>query len=208
MTRENEPQASPRPPGPGRPRSQEAERAIVAAALDLLAEEGVNALSIEAVADRAGVGKSTIYRRWPNKDALVGDALATLVDDMPGEFPGSTVRSQLIAMVEYVRCSRSERAGRIFPRMAAYKHSHPEFFAVFAERVLAPRRARLTALVRQGVELGEIRVDVDPELAAVVLLAPMQYLMLAGLPQRLQSDTAERLVDLVLEGLADGSDVP
>jgi AcrR family transcriptional regulator len=171
--------------------------------LDLLAEEGVNGLSIEAVAERAGVGKATIYRRWSNKDELVGDALATLIDDLPGQFPGATVRDQLVAMVDYVRCTGSHtRSGRIFPRMASYKHSHPELFAIFARRVLGPRRERLTALVRAGIESGEIRGDVDPELATIALLAPMQYINLAAMPQRLDESTATRLVDLVLEGLS------
>jgi AcrR family transcriptional regulator len=187
----------------GRPRSRTAERAIIEAALDLLADEGVNALSVESVAARAGVGKATIYRRWANKDELIGDALATLVDDMPATFHGSTLREQLISMVEYVRCTGTEtRAGRIFPRMAAYKHSHPEFFAVFAQRVLGPRRERLAALVKSGVDNGELRSDIDAELATILLLAPMHYLNMAAMPQRLDGRTPTELVDMVLSGLS------
>lgn len=191
----------------GRPRSLEAERAIIAATLDLLVDEGVNALSVEAVALRAGVGKATIYRRWGNKEDLVGDALATLIDDMPHSFPGATVRDQLVAMLDYVRCGGSETlSGRVFPRMAAYKHSHPEFFSIFAQRVLVPRRERLAALVQRGIESGELRADLDPELATIVLLAPMQYLNLAGMPQRLDDRTPARLVDLALRGLSAAGD--
>ncbi|MGH2503871.1 MAG: helix-turn-helix domain-containing protein, partial [Ktedonobacterales bacterium] len=63
---------------PGRPRSAQADQAILDAALELIAQEGIQGMSIEGVAARAGVGKTTIYRRWPNKDALALDALRTV----------------------------------------------------------------------------------------------------------------------------------
>ena len=68
---------------PGRPREQRADRAIVAATLEIFAEDGYHGLSMEAVAARAGVSKATIYRRWPGKRDLVFDALASLNDDFP-----------------------------------------------------------------------------------------------------------------------------
>src|SRR5262245_22575212 len=79
---------------PGRPRSAQAERAIIEATLDLLAEVGIGGLSIEHVAARAGVGKATIYRRWANKDALIIDAAASLKSPLP-EVPGRSIREDL-----------------------------------------------------------------------------------------------------------------
>ncbi|HVQ88699.1 MAG TPA: TetR/AcrR family transcriptional regulator [Actinomycetes bacterium] len=189
-------------PRRGRPRSQEAESAIIQATLDLIADEGVNALSVEAVAARAGVGKATIYRRWSSKEALMGDALATLIDDMPTTFDGANVREQLVSMLEHIRCRSTDScAGRIFPRMAAYKHSHPELFAIFGERVLAPRRERVRALVQRGIDDGELRADLDVPLAATLLFAPMLYINMTGMPQRQDDQTSQMLVDLVLDGL-------
>ncbi len=186
----------------GRPRSQEADSAIIEATLEMIADDGVNALSIEAVATRAGVGKATIYRRWPSKEALMGDALATLIDDMPQTFDGTNVREQLVSMLEHVRCrSVDSRTGRIFPRMASYKHSHPELFAIFADRVLAPRRERVRALVQQGIDVGELRDDIDVPLAATLLLAPMLYINMTAMPQRLGDTTSRQLVDMALDGL-------
>jgi AcrR family transcriptional regulator len=168
----------------------------------MIADDGVNALSIEAVATRAGVGKATIYRRWPSKEALMGDALATLVDDMPQTFDGTSAREQLVSMLEHVRCrSVDSRSGRIFPRMASYKHSHPELFAIFADRVLAPRRERVRALVQQAIDVGELRSDIDVPLAATLLLAPMLYINMTGMPQRLDDTTSRQLVDMALDGL-------
>src|SRR5258708_35021930 len=86
----------PRPPG--RPRSERAEQAIIEATLDLLIEEsGVAGVTIEAVASRAGVGKTTIYRRWANKEALIVDALATLKEPVP-PLAGVSVRDDLIML--------------------------------------------------------------------------------------------------------------
>ncbi|HVQ17921.1 MAG TPA: TetR/AcrR family transcriptional regulator [Actinomycetes bacterium] len=187
----------------GRPRSETAEAAIIEATLDLLADEGVNALSVEAVAAKAGVGKATIYRRWASKDDLVGDALATMIDDMPVRFAGLTVREQLVSLLEHVRCKTLEsRAGRIFPRMAAYKHSHPELYVIFAERVLEPRRDRVRDLVQRGVDAGELRADLDVSLAATLVLAPMLYLNMIGASQRLDEATSTGLVTMALDGIS------
>ena len=186
----------------GRPRSQEAESAILEATLDLIADDGVNAMSMEAVAALAGVGKTTIYRRWSSKEALMGDAMATLIDDMPETFDGANARQQLVSMLEHVRCrSVDSPAGRIFPRMASYKHSHPELFAIFAERVLAPRRERVRALVQRGIDEGELRSDVDVPLAATLLLAPIMYINMTGMQQRNDATTSEGLVNMALDGL-------
>src|SRR3954451_25328604 len=92
---------APRPPG--RPRSERAEKAIIDATLDLLVEEaGVAGVTIEAVAARAGVGKTTIYRRWANKEALIVDALATLKAPIP-ELTGLSAREDLLAFTRAVR---------------------------------------------------------------------------------------------------------
>lgn len=187
----------------GRPRSETADYAIIESALDLLADDGVNALSVEAVALRAGVGKATIYRRWASKEALVGDAMATLNDDMPDTFLGATTHDQLISMLEHVRCKTVEtRAGRIFPRMASYKHSHPELFAIFTQRVLEPRRSRVRALVQRGIDQGELRDDIDVSLATTLLLAPMLYLNMTGMALQLDRTASVQLVDMAIDGLS------
>ncbi len=189
---------------PGRPRSEDANRAIVEATLDLIAEHGLTGLSVEAVAARAGVGKATIYRRWAGRDDLIADALATLNDDMPEEFPGRSLRDQMVAMLEHVGGrGTATRSGRIFPRMMGYKKSHPEWFALFQERVLEPRRERVRALLRVGIASGELRADLDVDVAAVMLFSPMLYLSVYGArgEGRVRPGQAESVVDLLLHGL-------
>jgi AcrR family transcriptional regulator len=192
-------------PRRGRPRSSEADRAIVDAALELLVEEGINALSMEAVAARAGVGKATIYRRWPGKDALVRDALTSLNDELPQTFAGVSACEQIVDMLDWIRCRGTDtRTSRIAPRLMAYRRSHPELFALVDKHVLEPRRERMRALVRKGIAGGELRGDLDVELTAMVLLSPIVYSNLLGSRARADDSDglAERVVALVLRGAA------
>ena len=98
---------------PGRPRSEQAEQAIIEATLDLFAEQGFEGVCVEAVAARAGVGKATIYRRWPNKEELLLAAFGSLKSPFP-EPKGVSVRDDLLAMVKVMCADKSDlrrRAG-------------------------------------------------------------------------------------------------
>src|SRR5579859_6951062 len=92
---------------PGRPRSEQAEQAIIEATLDLFAEQGFEGVCVEAVAARAGVGKATIYRRWPNKEELLLAAFGSLKSPFP-EPAGESVRDDLLAMVKTMCADRSD----------------------------------------------------------------------------------------------------
>ena len=192
----------------GRPRSAEAEAAIIDATLDLIVAEGVSSLSVEAVAARAGVGKATIYRRWAGKDELIEDALSRLNDELPRVPNLPTVREQLIAMVEHVRCkSQKTRSGQILPRVISMSETQPDLMRVFYAKVIDPRRDRYRGVLRKGIESGEIKPEVDIELAVTMLAAPMMYmnLMQAGMG-RPGPSTSATLVDLVLGGIGVVSD--
>src|SRR3954454_15687844 len=98
--------------GPGRPRSARVDEAIVEAVFELLSSgQSADAISIEAVAAKAGVGKATIYRRWPNKEALLIDAVATMKGPLPVPL-GESVRDDLVMLVAGMRNKRSEQYGR------------------------------------------------------------------------------------------------
>ena len=189
---------------PGRPRDERADRAIVAATLDLLVEDGFHALSVEAVAARAGVGKTTIYRRWPGKRELVADSLAELNTDLPELPPAGPTRERLLALMQHV-CQKDPHtlSVRIMPRMLAYRSSHPELYAEYVERVVRPRRERTHRILRDGIERGEVRADIDVELAALSLTAPLiMYAMTAPADRPPTAAHARRLLDLVWAGIA------
>jgi AcrR family transcriptional regulator len=189
---------------PGRPRSAEAERSIVDAVLHLVAEHGFDALSIEGVATKAGVGKGTIYRRWPNKEAMIVDVLASISEEWPEVPEGQTVRDGLIDLVDTIRVSTQDSpAGRLMPRVMASVAQYPDVMAAYRERVVEPRTKRLHELILRGKENGELRPDLDTDLATTLLVGPILYVaMMRSKPQTLDRSTSERLVDGLLDGLA------
>jgi AcrR family transcriptional regulator len=185
---------------PGRPRSAKADEAIMKAVIDLL-QQGVSVgdLSMEAVAARAGVGKATIYRRWPNKDALLIDTVRTMKGPPP-EPKGESVRDDLILLVASARNKRSEEFGRVAACML------PQFFRDEKLRtafhaVTEPRRDVMRAILRRGIESGELRPDLDVELTVLMLVAPgLAQNMLNTVPGAPKEKFAELLVDAILRG--------
>ncbi len=188
--------------GPGRPRSPEVDHAIRRAAIDLLAEESFDALTIEGVAARAGCGKATIYRRWPSKSALVVDAVAACRD--AGYSPPDTgsAREDLLAYVRgFMHHLRTSDAGRVMPGLVAELSRNPDLATAFREGFVQPRRARVVDAVRRGVERGEVRPDVDPELVADSVVAILQHrLLVTGMD--IDEDLPRRLVDMLWRGIA------
>jgi len=159
---------------PGRPRQERAGRAIIEATLQLFADDGYHALSVEAVAAKAGVSKTTVYRRWPGKRELVIDALATLNDSFPQPTADVGTRERLLSGLRYLTGrDANSLAGRIMPRMMVYSVSQPDLYAEYFERVIMPRRRWLHQVLRDGVRNGELRADLDVELAAMALVGPM-----------------------------------
>jgi AcrR family transcriptional regulator len=149
----------------GRPRDPSRDAVLVEAALELLGEGGYAGLTMEAVAARAGVGKATLYRRWPSKEQLVVDALATLTE--PTErVEHAGVRDQLVGLLDAVRRRAGSRAGQIFPRLIGDAVDNPELMRRYREQVLEPRRRRFIAVLEQGVAEGLVRPDVDLEHAS------------------------------------------
>jgi AcrR family transcriptional regulator len=187
---------------PGRPRNPEVDRAIRRAALDLLAEESYDGLSIEAVAARAGCGKAAIYRRWPSKAALVVDAVGACKDQgfqLPDT--GST-REDLLRYVEnMVRFLRTSDVGRIMPAMLAELARNPEFAASYRQELVQPRRALVRVMLQRGVDRGELRPDVDLDIVADAMASVFHYRLFFN-GQEIDEGMPERVVDLLWRGVA------
>jgi len=189
------------PRAPGRPRSSRADEAIIDAVLGLLAAgTPVEALSMEAVAARAGVGKATIYRRWPHKEALVVDAVAAVKEPVPALL-GESVRDDLIRLVRAIGKARDGRFGRIMPCLMPELQRPGRLRSLYLE-TLEERRDVTRTVLRRGIATGELRADTDVELAVVLLGAPMMITLLGSAPPRLDThQLAERTVDAVLRGI-------
>jgi AcrR family transcriptional regulator len=161
---------------PGRPRDERADRAILGTTLELLAEVGPTALSVEEVASRAGVGKTTIYRRFATKDDLVVAALASLNESLPTEVSEGAVRDVLVGMVSAWWAQQSEsQSGQLFPRVLAHAKNNPRMFCSFYDQVIEPRRDLYRAAIRRGIERDELRADTDVELMTTLIVSSSVY---------------------------------
>ena len=185
----------------GRPRDERADRAIVAATLELMAERGVCDLRVDDVADRAGVGKATIYRRYRSKDALITDAVAPLVSEIAIPDTGSTRDDLLALMGQAVELYSGSLAPRLMPPLVEEARRNPELASTIREEFLSGRRAALSTVLKRGIRRGDLRRGLDIELALDVLGGAIFYrLLVTGGPvdQRL----AEGIVELILRGFA------
>jgi AcrR family transcriptional regulator len=186
---------------PGRPRSERADRAIIDAALSVFAESGPEGLCIERVAARAGVGKATIYRRWPGKEDLLLDAIGALQNPLP-EPAGASVREDLVTILGAMRDSVADpRRAREFALLLGEGAKYPRLMARYVETMLEPRREVIRSVLRRGVAAGELRPDADIEVALFMLtgavLARGKYD-----PASFPPGYVERVVDELLLGLA------
>jgi AcrR family transcriptional regulator len=160
---------------PGRPRSARADAAILEAAIDAFVERGWDAFTIEGVAARAGVSKSTIYRRYPCRVDLLLAAARRLAEERDPVPDTGALRSDLVEMVTgHVRMVTTTRTGQAIPLMVAATAQHPELTAPY-RAFLAERRAAWRAVIDRGIARGELRVDVDPELLVDLLVGPLFY---------------------------------
>jgi AcrR family transcriptional regulator len=197
-------EAGPDPQGyrrPGRPRSEQAEQAIIEATLDLFAEKGFEGVCVELVAARAGVGKATIYRRWPNKEELLLAAFASLKSPFP-EPEGVSVRDDLLAMVEVMCADKADpRKARRYALLLGEGEKYPRLMARYKETVVQPRRDAMRAVIRRGIETGELRPDTDVEIAMLSLTGAIMSKEKSE-DGTFDGDFAARLVDGLLLGLS------
>jgi AcrR family transcriptional regulator len=195
--------------GRGRPRSEEAHRAILAAVVELLPVKGVKGLTIEAVAARAGVGKTTIYRRWKTKNELIVEAIEQLRP--PGSPPDTgSVAGDMNAMVMLQRERlEASQLPRIVPRVLAEAMEDPELHAEIIARAVLPIRGMLTEIVERGVERGELREDLDVEAFVDVLHAvPVYKLLMSGGALESIAAIPDRVVPMLLAGVSSSSAGP
>src|ERR1700683_93035 len=184
---------------PGRPRSEQARLAILRSTLKLLADKGFSDLTIESVADHAGVGKATVYRWWPDKAALIADAFACSTKRNL-HFPdtGSVRTDMSQQMRQLVKVFRSRR-GRIVSAILAAGQSDRNVIAAFRERFMMPRRREAYATLRRGILRGQLRKNIDMDLLLDSLYGPIYMRFLIG-HDRLTPEFVEGLCELTLSG--------
>ncbi|PWT71010.1 MAG: TetR family transcriptional regulator [Chloroflexi bacterium] len=191
---------------PGRRRSAASHQAILQATLELFAEVGLAGLSIEALAERAGVGKTTIYRRWSAKEDILSDALYLLRGGNPLPDTGH-MRDDLLYLARASRESyaRDPFMGRLITKMMAELKTNPKISRAFVEKVIAPRIQEFRPIVERAQRRGEVREDLD---ATFILLLIFLTVVLGGLfiefidPEGQHVYAPETVVDTLLRGIA------
>jgi AcrR family transcriptional regulator len=186
---------------PGRPRSEESRQSILRSTLKLLKQDGGFAeLSIEAVAADANVGKTTVYRWWPTKAALVADAFSTSADEEL-QFPnsGSVFTDMNLQMRRLIRIFRSQR-GKVVAAMLAGGQSDPELIKAYRDRFLWPRRKQAYQTLQRGVDRGELSADSNFDLILDALYGPILMRFLIR-HVKLEESFADEICALVLKGL-------
>jgi len=180
------------------PRGARSEQAILDATRELLAEGGVRRLTVEGVAARSGVAKTTIYRHYRGKHELALAVLIDMVEQVVSTPDLGDTRAELVAFVDAaVSILGSTLMGRVMQGLVSDLAADPGLATAFQERVVAMRIAEADRLLARGIERGDLRADTDVELAHELLFGPVYYrLLLSGAP--LDDALAGRVVDAVM----------
>jgi AcrR family transcriptional regulator len=162
-------------PRPGRPRSVEADEAILSAAIHLFATEGFDGMSVDDIATRAGVSKATIYRRYPTKTDLVIAATRRCGASDETRPDTGSLRGDLAQwMRSFVKRVRHSDMGRVYPRLLAEIQTN-EALAKMHREFVSDKRDIVKAMLKQGIARGEFAKDADLDLVADLLSAPVFY---------------------------------
>jgi AcrR family transcriptional regulator len=168
-------------PQRGRPRSEKASQAILEAAADLLLENGLAAVSMDAVAARAGVSKATIYRWWPTKETLALDALYHEWAAVPPPRDTGSLRGDLLSVLRpWVRLAGRRPYGRAIAALITEAQTDPEFACEYRARFVEPRRDLARTMFRRAIERGEIPAATKIEVALDLLYGAVYHRLLHG----------------------------
>lgn len=188
-------------PRRGRPRSEKARHAILDAAAELLLLRGLGAVSMDAVAERAGVSKATIYRWWPSKEMLALDALLDWAASAAPPRDTGTLRGDVLALIRpWVREIRRQAFGPVIAAFLNEAQADPEFADAYRTHYVEPRRKAMRAVFARAAERGEVSADLDAEVALDLIYGAVYHRLLHG-HAKLTDSFARDVVDLALTGI-------
>jgi len=184
----------------GRKKDPQIDQAVLRATLELLEEVGYAGTSISQVAARVGVYRPAIYRRWPSKQHLVAEAVASALGDEPTPDTGDLRADLLTGVGTLVEAFTATNVSRVLPALVADLARQPDLLQDFLDSVFQPRRASTARRLRAAAERGDIRPDFDMEFVLDALAAPVYYRALFG-HGSVTPELTEQSVDLVLASL-------
>jgi len=187
-------------PRRGRPRSEAARKGILAATAELLLSHGLESVSMDEVAERAGVSKATIYRWWPTKESLALEALLDEWDTPSLPRETGSLRGDLLALIRpWIKRLRARPYGRVVAALITEAQTDPEFAPVYRARFVERRREPARVLFSLAIDRGEIPADTDVEIALDLIFGPIYHRLLHG-HQPLTDGFVKAAVDSALAG--------
>jgi AcrR family transcriptional regulator len=186
---------------PGRPRSEQSRAAVLRATSELLHEVGLRAMTTDEIACRSGVSKATIYKWWPNKYAVAVEAfLSEMFAESADPDTGSARDDFRIALRGMIRFYAG-KSGRAYAQLIGEAQFDAEVGAELRDHLVGSRRKLVRAIWDRGVARGELRPDVDPEVAIDAVFGPAIYRLVAG-HGPLDDAAADAFVEVALRGIA------
>jgi AcrR family transcriptional regulator len=184
----------------GRPRSEVSEEAILAATIQLLSEKPLRDISMEEIARKAGVGKATIYKWWPNKAHVALDAFLKKTNRMVPMPDTGSFRRDILEQVRSSMLFYKSPAGHILGQFVAESQNDKEFASLLRERFIKPRRATAAIIFDRAVERGEIDRNLNRELVLDLIYGTAIYRMIVG-HAPLEDKLADEMVSILFGGL-------
>lgn len=182
-------------------RSSRSHRAVLTAAAALLEEIGYANLTVQAIAERAGVSNKTIYRWWPNKAAVVMEAFAEATADIVAVPDTGELRSDLLTFIEAAFVAQRQlRFGATMVNLVAAVQTEPSLAEAFRNEFIARRRNAVRQILERASQRGELRDPLDIEVAIDGLYGPLFYRLLVG-HAPLDKSFAEALTAQLLLGI-------
>jgi AcrR family transcriptional regulator len=173
---------------------------VIAAALQLFGERGIEGTSMDAIAQVSGVSKATVYKHWKDKETLCIDVICSL-RELPPEFRSGDTRRDLTDLLTHLsKVDKPDRLMKIWPRIIGYAAANPKFAAALQEHSFGPRRARIAGILKQAADRGDLPASIDVNFAMDLLIGPIIHRRFSG--GQFPPGFAELVVDAFLRSHA------
>jgi AcrR family transcriptional regulator len=183
----------------GRPRSEDMDLVILESVLDTIAEDGITKVTMEGIAQRAGVSKASLYRRFPTKADMANAAIERMRQESPIIPSQGSAYERLLFLMEATRMGiQGSRYGRIMLAVISHGHDRPELAQLVYDRILLPRRMRIREIVEQGIQNGEFPSTINIDVAMPTLIGPMLYLGMWSMCDPVSETSTEDVLRSVL----------
>jgi AcrR family transcriptional regulator len=185
----------------GRPRSPEAREKILAATAELLSEGGFQAVTMEAVAARAGVAKTTLYRWWPNRAAVALDCVSARMAPIADGQRSGSYRKRFQRQLKATLRLLDGKQGHSILALIGAKQTDPPLGHAYSEQIARPRRAQTRRMAHQAIQVGELAPGTDPDLFLDAIYGPLYYRkVVSGEP--VTNEFIDRIVDAAFRAFA------